>query len=38
MIASRLIPPAPDTNRRIDVPHSRFANTPLPAQHAVPEA
>jgi NADH-quinone oxidoreductase subunit H len=38
MIASRIIPPAPDTNRRIDVPHSRFANTPLPAQHAVPEA
>jgi hypothetical protein len=38
MIASRIVPPAPDTNRRIDVPHSRFANTPLPAQHAVPEA
>jgi NADH-quinone oxidoreductase subunit H len=38
MIASRVIPPAPDTNRRMDVPHSRFANTPLPAQHAIPEA
>jgi NADH-quinone oxidoreductase subunit H len=38
MIVSRVLPPGPDTNRRMDVPHSRFANTPLPAQHAVPEA
>ena len=37
MIASRVLPAASDTNRRMDVPHSRFANTPLPAQHAVPE-
>ena len=38
MIASRILPAGPDTNRRMDVPHSRFTNTPLPAQHAVPEA
>jgi NADH-quinone oxidoreductase subunit H len=31
MIASRLIPPAPNTNHRIKVPDSRFAQTPLPA-------
>jgi hypothetical protein len=36
MIASRVLPPAPDTNRRMDVPHSRFAATPLPAQHVTP--
>jgi hypothetical protein len=31
MIISTIIPAAPDTNRRIRVPGSRFANTPLPA-------
>lgn len=36
MIASRILPAAPDTNRRMDVPHSRFAATPLPAQHVSP--
>jgi NADH-quinone oxidoreductase subunit H len=36
MIASRVLPAAPDTNRRMDVPHSRFAATPLPAQHVTP--
>jgi hypothetical protein len=36
MIASRILPAAPDTNRRMDVPHSRFAATPLPAQHVNP--
>jgi NADH-quinone oxidoreductase subunit H len=36
MIVSRIIPAAPDTNRRMDVPHSRFASTPLPAQHVTP--
>jgi NADH-quinone oxidoreductase subunit H len=32
MFASRLIPAAPDTNRRIRVPGSRFDRTPLPGR------
>ena len=31
MLVSQLIPAAPDTNRRIRVPGSRFEKTPLPA-------
>jgi NADH-quinone oxidoreductase subunit H len=30
MIASRMLPAPPDTNRRLRVPGSRFARTPLP--------
>jgi len=30
MVASMLVPPAPDTNRKIRIPNSRFARTPLP--------
>jgi len=30
MIAAALLPPAPDTNRKIRVPNSRFARTPVP--------
>jgi hypothetical protein len=35
MAASTIIPPAPDTNRRMHVANSRFARTPLPAGAAV---
>jgi NADH-quinone oxidoreductase subunit H len=35
MIGSKLVPAAPDTNRKIRVPGSRFENTPLPAGTAV---
>jgi hypothetical protein len=31
MLGSTIIPPAPDTNRRMHVANSRFARTPLPA-------
>jgi NADH-quinone oxidoreductase subunit H len=31
MLLSRVVPPAPDTNRKIRVPNSRFLRTPLPA-------
>ncbi|MGH7214087.1 MAG: complex I subunit 1/NuoH family protein, partial [Tepidisphaeraceae bacterium] len=31
MIASRLLPPAPETNRRVRIAGSRFEQTPLPA-------
>ena len=31
MVVSRLLPKAPDTNRKIRVPGSRFLTTPLPA-------
>jgi NADH-quinone oxidoreductase subunit H len=34
MVASMLVPPAPETNRRIRVPNSRFARTPLPGSGA----
>jgi NADH-quinone oxidoreductase subunit H len=30
MVASMLVPPPPDTNRKIRIPNSRFARTPLP--------
>ena len=30
MVASMLVPPAPDTNRKIRIPNSRFTRTPLP--------
>jgi NADH-quinone oxidoreductase subunit H len=30
MIVSRIVPPPPDTNQRVEVLHSRFASTPLP--------
>jgi NADH-quinone oxidoreductase subunit H len=30
MVASMLLPPAPETNRKIPVPNSRFTRTPLP--------
>src|SRR5689334_6644778 len=33
-IASTLLPAAPDTNRKIAVPDSRFRRTPLPAATA----
>lgn len=32
MLASILMPPAPETNRRIRIPNSRFARTPLPGR------
>jgi hypothetical protein len=31
LIISRSLPPPPETNRKIPVPGSRFARTPLPA-------
>lgn len=34
MFISRLLPPAPATNRKIGIPNSRFARTPLPAAGA----
>ena len=30
MVVSMVLPPAPETNRRIRVPNSRFGRTPLP--------
>jgi NADH-quinone oxidoreductase subunit H len=38
MVASMLVPPAPDTNRKIRIPNSRFARTPLPGSgtHTAP--
>jgi NADH-quinone oxidoreductase subunit H len=30
MVASMVVPPAPETNRKIRVPNSRFSRTPLP--------
>jgi NADH-quinone oxidoreductase subunit H len=30
MVVSLIVPPAPETNRRIAVPNSRFRRTPLP--------
>ena len=30
MFVSMIVPPAPETNRKIRVPNSRFARTPLP--------
>ncbi|HWE04452.1 MAG TPA: complex I subunit 1 family protein [Tepidisphaeraceae bacterium] len=36
MIASKLLPAAPDTNRKIAIPGSRFKHTPLPAGSATP--
>jgi NADH:ubiquinone oxidoreductase subunit H len=32
MIISKLLPPAPETNRRMKVPGSRFVDTPLPGK------
>ena len=32
MAASMILPPAPETNRKIRVPNSRFARTPLPKE------
>ena len=34
MAVSLIVPPAPETNRRIRIPGSRFAATPLPAEAA----
>jgi NADH:ubiquinone oxidoreductase subunit H len=36
MIGSKLLPVAPDTNRKIPIPNSRFRNTPLPAGVTTP--
>jgi NADH-quinone oxidoreductase subunit H len=30
MLVSQLVPPPPETNRRLDVPESRYKRTPLP--------
>src|SRR4051812_2500751 len=30
MLVSQIVPPAPETNRRLDVPDSRFRRTPVP--------
>jgi NADH-quinone oxidoreductase subunit H len=38
MIGSRFIPAAPDTNRKMRIPGSRFNTTPLPAGTATPAA
>jgi NADH:ubiquinone oxidoreductase subunit H len=31
LVGYKLIPPPPNTNRKIFIPNSRFMNTPLPA-------